>query len=209
MNIQLVIADDHALFRKGLAELIKKYDDIDVVREVSDGIELIELLEQEVYINVILLDMTMPRMDGIQVLKKLPQTNSGCKAIVLSMHDDGNYITQCAQLGAFGYLLKNTDEGELIKAIRHVHSGRKYFSPEISERMINFMSSHEIGTNIFSNKESEILAFLSEGLTSKEIASKLYISTRTVETHRANMLAKMEVKNTAELIAKATEFGYL
>ena len=209
MKIQVVIADDHALFRKGMIELLKKFDDIDVVKGVSDGVELMELLKNMISIDVILLDLTMPNMDGVEVLKKLALEYPGCKSIILSMHDDGNYITQCAQLGAYGYLLKNTDEEELIKAIRLVHSGRKYFSPEISERMINFMTSPKAGSNIFSNKESEILSLLSDGLTSKEIAAMLFISARTVETHRANMLAKLEVKNTAELIKKAAEYGYL
>ena len=111
------------------------------------------------------------------------------------------------KMGAHGYLLKNTDEAELILAIRSVNTGKKYFSAEISEKMINFMSTQSISENVLSNKETEVLGLISKGLTTKEIATKLFVSSRTIETHRANILKKLEVKNTAELIKKATKMN--
>jgi DNA-binding NarL/FixJ family response regulator len=125
------------------------------------------------------------------------------------MYNDGNYIAKCAKMGAYGYLLKNTDESELVLAIRTVSKGKKYFSAEISEKMINFMSTQSISENILSNKETEVLGLLSKGLTTNEIAAKLYVSSRTIETHRGNILKKLEVKNTAELIKKATEMNMI
>ena len=208
-EIKLIIADDHELFRKGLAELLRKHDDIKIVKSVGDGLEFMELVNSQFEADIVLLDITMPSMDGFQVLKELKTSASDIKPIVISMHNDGNYIAKCAKMGAYGYLLKNTDEAELILAIRSVNNGKKYFSAEISEKMINFMSAQSTSENVLSNKETEVLGLISKGLTTKEIAAKLFVSSRTIETHRANVLKKLEVKNTAELIKKATKMNLI
>ena len=204
-EIKLIIADDHELFRSGLAELLKKHDDIKIVKSVADGFEFMDIINSQFEADIVLLDITMPNMDGFQVLKELKTLSSNIKPIVISMHSDGNYIAKCAKMGAYGYLLKNTDESELIFSIRTVYKGKKYFSSEISEKMINFMSTQSVSENVLSNKEFEILGLISKGLTTKEIATRLFVSSRTIETHRTNILKKLEVKNTAELIKKATE----
>ncbi len=208
-EIKLIIADDHELFRKGLAELLRKHDDIKIVKSVGDGLEFMELVNSQFEADIVLLDITMPNRDGFQVLKELKASASDIKPIVISMHNDGNYIAKCAKMGAYGYLLKNTDEAELILAIRSVNNGKKYFSAEISEKMINFMSAQSTSENVLSNKETEVLGLISKGLTTKEIAAKLFVSSRTIETHRANVLKKLEVKNTAELIKKATKMNLI
>lgn len=208
-DIKLIIADDHELFRNGLAELLRKHDDIKIVKSVADGKAFIDAIQSKLEADIVLLDITMPRMDGFEVLKQLKALNSKIKPIVISMHTDGNYIAKCAKNGAYGYLLKNTDEDELTLAIRMVNKGKKYFSAEISEKMINFMSAQSVSENILSNKETEVLGLISEGLTTKEIAAKLFVSTRTIETHRANILKKLEVKNTAELIKKAAKLNLI
>ncbi|MGM8363258.1 response regulator [Flavobacterium sp. ARAG 55.4] len=208
-EIRLIIADDHELFRNGLAELLRKHDDIKIVKSVADGLEFMELINSSFEADIVLLDITMPNMDGFQVLKEIKDINYNIKPIVISMHNDGNYIAKCAKMGAYGYLLKNTDESELILAIRSVAKGKKYFSAEISEKMINFMSTQSISENILSNKETEVLGLIAKGLTTKEIAAKLFVSSRTIETHRANILKKLEVKNTAELIKKAAKMNLI
>ena len=208
-QIKLIIADDHELFRNGLAELLRKHDDIKIVKTVGDGLEFMELVNSQFEADIVLLDITMPNMDGFQVLKELKNSVSNIKPIVISMHNDGNYIAKCAKIGAYGYLLKNTDEAELILAIRSVNNGKKYFSAEISEKMINFMSTQSISENVLSNKETEVLGLIAKGLTTKEIAAKLFVSSRTIETHRANILKKLEVKNTAELIKKAAKMNLI
>ncbi|GGF24179.1 response regulator [Flavobacterium limi] len=208
-EIKLIIADDHELFRKGLAELLRKHDDLKIVKSVGDGVEFMELINTKFEADIVLLDITMPNMDGFQVLKELKTLNSDIRPIVISMHNDGNYIAKCAKMGAYGYLLKNTDEAELILAIRSVANGKKYFSAEISEKMINFMSAQSISENVLSNKETEVLGLIAKGLTTKEIAEKLFVSSRTIETHRANVLKKLEVKNTAELIKKAAKMNLI
>lgn len=208
-EIKLIIADDHELFRNGLVELLKKHDDIKIVKSVADGFEFMNVIKGEFEADIVLLDLTMPKMDGFQVLKELKNLKATIKPIVISMHSVGNYIAKCAKMGAYGYLLKNTDESELIFAIRTVYKGKKYFSSEISEKMINFMSAQSTSENILSKKETEVLVLISKGFTTKEIASKLFVSSRTIETHRTNILKKFEVKNTAELIKKATEINLI
>ena len=208
-EIKLIIADDHELFRKGLAELLRKHDGIKIVKSVADGLEFMALVNSPFEAGIVLLDIAMPNMDGFQVLKELKNSNSDIKPIVISMHNDGNYIAKCAKMGAYGYLLKNTDEDELILAIRTVGNGKKYFGAEISEKMINFMSTQSISENVLSNKETEVLGLIAKGLTTKEIAAKLFVSSRTIETHRANILKKLEVKNSAELIKKATKMNLI
>ena len=208
-EIKLIIADDHELFRKGLAELLRKHDGIKIVKSVADGLEFMALVNSPFEADIVLLDIAMPNMDGFQVLKELKNSNSDIKPIVMSMHNDGNYIAKCAKMGAYGYLFKNTDEDELILAIRTVGNGKKYFGAEISEKMINFMSTQSISENVLSNKETEVLGLIAKGLTTKEIAAKLFVSSRTIETHRANILKKLEVKNSAELIKKATKMNLI
>lgn len=208
-TIKLIIADDHELFRNGLKELLKKYKDVNIVALVSNGEDLFSELKKHPNTDIVLLDITMPKMDGFQVLKQLKSLKLAIKPIIISMHDEGNYIAKCAKKGAYSYLLKNTDQEELIKAIRMVSLGKKYFGPKISEKMINYMSEQTISENILSKKEKEVLGLISEGLTTKEIATKLFVSTRTIETHRANVIKKLEVKNTAELIKKASEINLI
>jgi DNA-binding NarL/FixJ family response regulator len=208
-EIKLIIADDHQLFRNGLEELLRKYDDIKIVESVADGVDFMEVVKSQLEADIVLLDITMPNMDGFQVLKELKTLTSSIKPIVISMHSDGNYIAKCAKMGAYGYLLKNADESELILAIRTVNKGKKYFSAAISEKMINFMATQSISENLLSNKENEVLGLISKGLTTNEIATKLFVSSRTIETHRANILKKLEVKNTAELIKRAAEMNLI
>ncbi|APY10976.1 DNA-binding response regulator [Seonamhaeicola sp. S2-3] len=208
-TIKLIIADDHELFRNGLKELLKKYKDVNIVALVSNGEDLFSELKKHPNTDIVLLDITMPKMDGFQVLKQLKSLKLAIKPIIISMHDEGNYIAKCAKKGAYSYLLKNTDQEELIKAIRMVAMGKKYFGPKISEKMINYMSEQTVSENILSKKEKEVLGLISEGLTTKEIASKLFVSTRTIETHRANVIKKLEVKNTAELVKKASEINLI
>lgn len=205
MKIKLVIADDHELFRNGLKELLLKYEDIEIVSSVGDGKQFMDYTATNKQIDIVLLDITMPNMDGFEVLNQLKTVNPDIKPIVISMHDEGNYIAKCAKNGAYSYLLKNTDQEELIKTIRIVSKGKKYFSPSISAKMIDYMSENPVGDTILSNKEKEVLELISKGYTTKDIAKMLYVSSRTIETHRANILKKVDVKNTAELIKKAVQ----
>ncbi|WP_299063834.1 response regulator transcription factor [uncultured Polaribacter sp.] len=204
-KIKVIIADDHELFRNGLTELVKKQENIEVIGSVADGNQFLNIIKKNKEVDIVLLDITMPNMDGFDVLKKLKDIKSSIKPIIISMHNDGNYMAKCFKSGAYGYLLKNTDEKELNTAIETVYLGKKYFNTEVTEKMINFMSSNSVSEKIISKKETEVLMLISKGLTTKEIANQLFVSSRTIETHRANILKKLEVKNTAELIKKAVK----
>jgi two-component system response regulator NreC len=209
-RIKVAIVDDHKLFREGLAMLLARNEDLEIIVSASNGKDFISNLELKENIpDVVLLDLTMPEMDGFEVLIKLKKKYPSVKAIALSMHDDGNYITKCVRFGAYGYLLKNADEDELVLAICTVYDGKKYFNQDITRRMINLMAVEGNSPKKLTTKETEIISLIAEGKTTKEIAEKLHISTRTVETHRVNMMKKLEVKNSSELINKASKLDIL
>lgn len=204
--INIAIVDDHQLFREGLYSLLTKNEAYQVIISANNGAEFFELLAlSQVTPSIVLLDLNMPEMDGFEVLEKLKKIYPEIKAIALSMHDDGNYIVKCIRNGAHGYLLKNADEEELNTAIETVLRGRKYFNKEITGQMIDIMSIEGVETRKLSPKETEVLTLISEGQTTKEIADQLFISTRTVETHRVNIMKKLNARNTAEMIKIATQ----
>lgn len=208
-KIKIIIVDDHQLFRDGLAGLLTKHEHFELLASLPDGESLLQFLADREKPDIILLDLTMPGLGGIEVLKKLKKHYKKIKSIVISMHEDGNYIVKCAKAGAYGYLLKNADEEELITAIHKVYRGERYYNDEISARMFQNLSLQYSIPEKLTKRELEVLHHLAEGLTTKEIAEKMFISTRTVETHRANMLKKLDVKNTAELIKRATQLHLL
>lgn len=202
-KINIIVADDHQLFRDGLTALLNKYPFLHVITNVEDGVVLFDFLKNTTTLpDILLLDLSMPNMNGFEVLQLLNKKYKSIKTIAISMHDDGNYIAKCAQYGAQGYLLKNSDEEEVLKAIQQVYKGEKYYNKELSQKMLDSMAMIH-NTKKLTKKETEIIELIAQGLTTKEIASKLYISTRTVETHRSNMLKKLDAKNTVELLNTA------
>lgn len=208
-KIKIAIVDDHKLFREGLHALLSKHEDLDIIINANSGAELLKKLREGYQPEVLLLDLTMPEMSGFEVLEKLRKNYAKIRSIAISMHNDGSYIVQCVRSGAYGYLLKNADEDELLQAINDVYEGKKYFNQVISQMMIDLIAVEGTQPKKLSAKENEILKLIAAGQTTKIIASELFISTRTVETHRANMMKKMDVKNTAELIKKATALHLL
>jgi DNA-binding NarL/FixJ family response regulator len=200
--IKIMIVDDHQLFRGGIVSLLSKDEDIEVIGEVSSAEELFEVLENH-QPHVVLIDISMEHMDGLEAIKKANTAYPNIKFIVLTMHAEGQYVVKAVRNGAYGYLLKNADENELIEAIHTVFEGKKYFNEEISQLMIGNMAIEGEPHKKLSNREMEVLKLVSNGKTTKEIADQLFVSTRTVETHRVNMMKKLNVQNTAELIKKA------
>lgn len=211
-KITIVIADDHKIVRDGLKSFLSKITDFEIVAEVQDGEQLLSVYENSMP-DVALVDISMPRMNGLEALRHLHEQNPMAKVIILSMHEEPDYIMKAIQNGAKGYLLKNTDEKELEMAIRTVAEGGKYFNSTVSGIMIENMSHKEpvrmtAETNV-SNREKEILKLVSEGQSNKMIADVLHISIRTVETHRLNLLRKLEVNNAAEMVKKASDLGII
>jgi two-component system, NarL family, response regulator NreC len=207
--IKLAIVDDHQLFLKGISSLFIENNDIEIIGSFENGLKFIEGLDPQNLPNVVLLDLSMPEMDGFEVLNILKSKYPSVKPIALSMHEDANYIVKCVRNGAYGYLLKNTDEKDLFEAILEVYQGRKYFKGEIAEKMLNFVMVEPDKLKKLTKKETEVLSLIADGKTNSDIADQLFISERTVETHRANILKKLEAKNTAELIKKAYQLNLI
>lgn len=202
--IKIMVIDDHQLFRGGIVSLLSKDDDLQIIGEASSSEEMLKLLETQ-QPHVVLIDISMKEMDGLEAIRRAKDIYPDIKFIVLTMHAEGQYVVKAVRNGAYGYLLKNADEKELIETIHTVFSGKKYFNDEISQLMIGNMALEGEPHKKLSKREDEVLKLVSEGKTTKEIADQLFVSTRTVETHRVNMMKKLNVQNTAELIKKAAQ----
>lgn len=215
----IVLVDDHSIVRDGIRALLENEQDLKVIGEGSDGSEAIALVKEKKP-DILIIDIRMPNMTGIEAVEKLSAANADVKCIILSMHDSEEYILQSVAAGAKGYLLKDTGKVEFIKAIHAVRDGGKYYSGAISNVLVNNLlnpskktletpKSDKRTSKPFdlTNKEIQVLELVLSGLTNKQISEKLQNSKRTVETHRFNLMRKMEVKNLMDLSKKAQEFN--
>lgn len=204
-KIKIVLADDHSLIREGFKSLLGKNENFEIAGEAENGRELIEVAEK-IIPDVVLTDVTMPVLSGLEAMELLLKRHSAMKFIILTMHEEREYVLNALKRGANGYVLKNIERGELEKAITTVYKGGKYFSPVITNILAESVLKNDTDEpEEISNREKEVLELVASGNSTKQIADKLGISVRTVESHRINMLKKMKVSNTAELIKKAME----
>ena len=203
VKYSIIIADDHTLFRNGLKGLLNSCPEFIVIGEAPDGRELLSLLEINTP-DVILLDIDMPIMDGAEAAKRAMKDNPNVKIITLSMHSDQDYYFKMVSLGVKGFLLKSSNFDEVKLAITTVASGGSYFSQELLCDLVGSLKSidkcDDDSCETLSQRELEILLLICKGLSNNEIAEKLYISKRTVDKHRANILSKTNSKNTANLV---------
>lgn len=199
--ITVMIADDHVLMREGLKQLLQLEDDIDVIAQAGDGEEAIKTaLEYEP--DVILLDINMPKMNGIDVLRRLKDLGSKSKIIMLTIHEDREYLLETMKIGANGYVLKDSDADSLIGAIRDVNGGGTYIQPSIASLLAEGISGNDKELNkdllkikSLTKREYEVLTLIAEGLNNKDIADKLYISEKTVKNHVSSIFKKIEVND--------------
>jgi len=200
-KIQLLIADDHQLFRNGLKILLDAFDEFIVVGEAGNGEELITILEN-CDCDIVLMDINMPVMDGITATRKALEINPKVRVIALSMYGEEEYYYKMVDAGAKGFLLKDSDINEVKEAILAINNGGNYFSQELLHRVIQKIKTRDSETRManLSKREMEILLKICEGFSNQEIADTLFISKRTVDKHRANLLSKTGSKNTASLI---------
>ena len=203
-KIKIALADDHQLFRNGLKILLGSFNEFEVVAEASNGNELLRALETSPS-DVVLMDISMPEMDGVEATGRLSRLMPGTKVIALSMYGEEEYYYRMVDAGAKGFVLKDSDITEVHDAIIAVHKGGNYFSQELLYHVINRIKNREqeVKSSSLSKREKEILLKICEGLSNHEIADSLFISKRTVDKHRANLLAKTGSKNTASLILYA------
>jgi DNA-binding NarL/FixJ family response regulator len=208
-KIKLLLADDHPLIREGFKALLGQSDRFEVVGEAENGEALIQLANT-LTPDIILTDITMPIANGLSAIQKISKEHPSMKFIILTMHEEREYIMNAIKIGAQGYLLKNIERTDLEKAIVTVYEGGKYFSPMVSNILAESVvraEQNEIAE--ISPREKEVLILVSKGYSTKQIADQLDISIRTVESHRVNMIKKLKASNTAELVKKAMELKIL
>ena len=212
--VRIVLADDHQLILDGLKSLIEKVEGFHVVAEARNGKELIDILSA-VKADVALVDIDMPILSGIDAIKELTQTSSDVKCIALTMHKEKGMVQRVMQAGAYGYILKNIDQDELIAAIKQVAGGEKVLGDNILQIMKEGSVKADEGpsslhlSNELTDHELEVLRMIAQGMSNKEIGEALFISHRTVDTHRTNLMKKLSVHNIAGLIRYAIRSGYV
>ena len=215
-KVKILIVDDHPMIRHGIKSLLADEDKYEVAGEAGDGNEAIEKLGKEPY-DLVIMDIKMPEKNGIDATEEIVKNYPDVKVLAISMYDEQRYIVKMLQAGALGYILKNTGKQELLSAINTVMKGESYFSQEVSAIMMTqFMSRKSAGEInpavediTLTRRETEIIRLIAEELTNSEIGDKLGISTRTVDTHRRNLLQKLDVKNTAGLVKYAIQHQLL
>ena len=210
--IRLLIADDHQVLLDGFISIFDEIEDIEVVATAHNGKEVLNYLKKN-ELDVILLDINMPVLNGVETCKLVSKKYPDVRVVALSMYDQQSYFKRMMQYGAKGYLLKNENTDEIVKAIRKVMEGGIFISAQLQSMMssIDYISgkpSSLLGT-VLTPREKEVLLLISEGLTDQDISQKLFISHYTANSHRKNLLLKMDAKNTAELVKKAMEKGII
>ncbi|MDX1672167.1 MAG: response regulator transcription factor [Balneolaceae bacterium] len=206
--IHILIADDHEILRYGITTYLNAVEDVEIVGEASSGKECVELYEK-LQPDLCVLDVDMPDMDGIETARAIRRKSSDVKILILSMHVNEDIVNRALKAGVNGYLLKNTEKEELLQGIRAIMNNQQVFSETVTQILTHSFTNSKPSSLSprkkadITKREHEILILIVEGYTSQEIAEKLYISPRTVDTHRANLMEKLHLKNTADLVRYA------
>jgi DNA-binding NarL/FixJ family response regulator len=203
----IILADDHPMFREGIRKIIERIEGAVISGEVNDGLELLELLKKSGP-NLVILDISMPNLRGLEAIREIKKTYPQVKVLVLTMHKKKEFLRQALRDGADGFLLKEDAGSELIRAVQTVRNGGKYLSPLLSS-LLTSLAVEEDKTEVLTRREREVLKLLAEGRRSKEIAAALYISPHTVRRHRSNIMEKLNIKNLADLVKYAISQSYI
>ncbi|MFZ6009510.1 MAG: response regulator [Bacteroidota bacterium] len=211
---KILIADDHSMVRDGVKNLIRQNKDLTVIGEAESGSQTLELFDS-LKPDLLILDISMPDMNGMEVSKEILAKDPTANIVILSMYDDEDYISRCLEYGVKGYVVKNESGSELDYAIKSVLQGKNYFSRQAQDVIFKKYTQNvsrkkqREDTVKLTKREVEIIKLIADGLTSQQMADKLFISPRTVETHRANLMKKVGVKNAVELVKKAQQLDLL
>jgi DNA-binding NarL/FixJ family response regulator len=210
----VILADDHILVRRGLRRILEEKGDLEIAAEVGDGLELLSVLNK-IEPNLVILDVSMPHLRGIEAIPEMRHVRPDVKVLMLTMHNEEEYLYQAISAGADGYLLKEDAEKELFTAIESIQGGKIYISPGLADQSMQNWARLRRGEDDFHIAEAltvrqrEILKLIAEGKSNKEIGDLLCISVRTVERHRANMMSKLNIRKTAELVQYALRKHYI
>lgn len=212
-EIRILLVDDHAIVRQGLRALLEAEPNFTVIDEAGNGLDAIGRI-RKLEPDVAVIDLMMPNLNGLEVARQISKLNLRTRIIILSMYDDEGFVLEALSNGASGYVLKDSDSSDLVHAVREVIAGRRYLSGPLSDRAINayqqFAKSGSFDSyDTLTTREREILQLTVEGMTHSEIAGKLGISTRTAETHRANLMNKLDIHSKADLIRYAIKRGII
>lgn len=211
MSIRVVVADDHTIVRQGLVSLLAEAGDFDVVAEASDGMEAVEKI-LSTRPDVAVVDLTMPRLSGIEVVRRIHLEMPAVRLLVLTVHEEEEYVLPIVRAGASGYLVKDTATEELIAAVRALARGKAYFGPQAAQALAEQYQrpgNVEDPYGTLTPREREVFHLVIEGMTTKEVAREIDTSVKTAENHRARMMEKLGVHNTAELVRYAARKGLL
>lgn len=205
--IKILLADDHTIVRQGLKLILSAHSDIDVVGEAGNGKEAVELA-QKLKPDVVLMDVAMPELNGIEATRRMLEANSRIRVLVLSMHKEAVYVREILKAGARGYILKDAIDSELLNAVRSVARGDGYISPAVSGALLSdYRQNVTDPADLLSNREREVLQLIAEGKTNKEIATRLNLSVYTVDSHRSKIMEKLNLHSTGELVRFAIKHG--
>jgi two-component system response regulator NreC len=210
--VSVLVADDHGIVREGLRRMLEAEPDFEVAGEARDGREVLQQVEEHKP-EVVVLDISMPRLGGLETLERLRTKHPDVKVILLSVHGDAPFIQSAISLGADGYVLKNGRAAEIVTAIHAVTKGGSYFSPVVAREIVEQLRTPQARSNepfsVLSTREREVLHFIAEGMSAKEVASELSISTKTVEAHRTSLMRKLGVRKATELVRYALRHGLI
>jgi DNA-binding NarL/FixJ family response regulator len=213
-KIRILLADDHRLVRSGLRLLIEQHSDLQVIGEATDGREAVSIAER-MRPDVAVIDISMPRLNGIEVVRQIVSVDHSVATIIVTMHSDDSYILRALQAGAKGYLLKDSADADLISGIRAVAQGKSFFSPAVSKVLLEdyIRNLKHKGTDdsydLLTPREREILQLIAEGRSNKEVASLLNLSVYTIETHRSNIMKKLHLRGVSDLTLYAVHKGII
>ena len=211
-SVRILVADDHTLVRESLVGLLEAADGLQVVAQAADGVDTIEKAIAT-RPDVVIVDISMPRLNGIEVVRRLREALPATRVLVLTMHQEEEYVLHVVRAGAAGYLVKDSPVAELVAAVRNLHAGRGHFGPQAAKALADQLYDPQRAVidpyRALTSREREVFHLIIEGLTTKEIARKLEISAKTAENHRSRVLDKLDVRNTAELVRYAVHHGLL
>ncbi|CQR72292.1 Oxygen regulatory protein NreC [Sporomusa ovata DSM 2662] len=211
-KIRIAIADDHTVLRSGLKAMLNYHPQFEVVGEAANGLETLEMMEK-CHPNVLILDLAMPVMGGVECVKEIRHRGILCRILILTMYDDEEYVKEVMRAGADGYILKKSADTELIEGILRVHSGKKFLNENLSEKLMeNLLRASDEGPDhqdpyyLLSSREREVIRYLARGYTNGEIGARLSLSPKTIDTYRSRIMDKLKVRRKSELVNYAIKY---